>query len=96
LPINVGGIDVIILALSLWHSPNGTPGVKRRATAVKRLRHAGIKLAPKGRPLPGTIASGWKHGMDGGWVRRASRRFGGRSAIEGGPVAATTCREVSK
>jgi hypothetical protein len=24
----------------------------------KRLRHAGIKLAPKGRPLPGTIASG--------------------------------------
>jgi hypothetical protein len=62
----------------------------------KRLRHAGIKLAPKGRPLPGTIASGWKHRMDGRWVRRASRRFGGRSAIEGGPAAATVCRGVSK
>jgi 5-methylcytosine-specific restriction protein A len=37
----------------------------------KRLRHAGIKLAPTGRPLPGTIASGWKHRMDGGWERRA-------------------------
>jgi hypothetical protein len=36
----------------------------------KRLRHAGIKLAPQGRPLPGTFASGWKHRMDGGWERR--------------------------
>ncbi len=41
----------------------------------KRLRHAGIKLAPKGRPLPGTIASGWKHRMDGGWERRALRQL---------------------
>jgi hypothetical protein len=39
----------------------------------KRLRHAGIKVAAKGRPLPGTIASGWKHRMDGGWERRAAR-----------------------
>jgi 5-methylcytosine-specific restriction enzyme A len=62
----------------------------------KRLRHAGIKVAPKGRPLPGTIASGWKHRMNGGWERRASKRFGGRSAIEGGPAGATTCRGVSK
>ena len=36
----------------------------------KRLRHAGIKVAAKGRPLPGTFASGWKHRMDGGWERR--------------------------
>jgi 5-methylcytosine-specific restriction enzyme A len=36
----------------------------------RRLRHAGIKLAPKGRPLPGTFASGWKHRMDGRWERR--------------------------
>jgi hypothetical protein len=36
----------------------------------KRLRHAGIKLAPKGRPLPGTFASGWKHRMDGVWEQR--------------------------
>jgi hypothetical protein len=40
----------------------------------KRLRHAGIKLAPKGRPLPGTFASGWKHRMDGGWEWRATKR----------------------
>lgn len=26
---------------------------------------------PKWRPLPGTKASGWKHGMDGTWSRRA-------------------------
>jgi hypothetical protein len=38
----------------------------------KRLRHAGIKVAAKGRPLPGTFASGWKHRMDGGWERRAA------------------------
>jgi hypothetical protein len=31
-----------------------------------------IKIAPKGRPLPGTFASGWKHRMDGGWERRPS------------------------
>jgi hypothetical protein len=37
--------------------------------------HAGIMLAPKGRPLPGTFASGWKHRMDGGWERRLSTRF---------------------
>jgi 5-methylcytosine-specific restriction enzyme A len=36
----------------------------------KRLRHAGIRLTPKGRPLPGTFASGWKHRMDGRWERR--------------------------
>jgi len=41
----------------------------------KRLRHAGIKVAPEGRPLSGTIASGWKHRMDGGWERRASTRL---------------------
>ena len=31
----------------------------------KRLRHAGIKVAAKGKPLPGTFASGWKHRLDG-------------------------------
>ena len=38
----------------------------------KRLRHAGIKLAPKGRPLPGTFASGgsigWMAGGKGGEI----------------------------
>lgn len=32
-------------------------------------RHAGIKSRPW-RPLVGTIASGWKHRMDGRWERR--------------------------
>lgn len=36
----------------------------------KRLRHAGIKLKPIGRPLPGTIASGWRHHFNGTWERR--------------------------
>jgi hypothetical protein len=37
----------------------------------KRLRHAGIKLAPKRRPPPATFASGWRHRMDGQWERRS-------------------------
>lgn len=36
----------------------------------KALRHAGIKLRPRGRPLPGTVASGWRRRMDGRWERR--------------------------
>jgi hypothetical protein len=43
-----------------------------RLSHVARLRHAGIKLASKGRPLPGTFASGWKHRMDGGGSGRDS------------------------
>jgi hypothetical protein len=35
-----------------------------------RLRHAGIKRTPRGLPLIGTIASGWKRRMSGGWERR--------------------------
>lgn len=42
-----------------------------------RLRHAGIRLKPIGRPLPGTTASGWRHRMDGTWQRRPMT--GGRS-----------------
>jgi putative ABC transport system substrate-binding protein len=44
-----------------------TRAVKKSRVCRRRLRHAGIKLKPKGRPLP---ASGWKHRMDGGWERR--------------------------
>jgi hypothetical protein len=36
LPISSGGIAVIILALSVRPSPNGTPGARRRTTAVMR------------------------------------------------------------
>jgi hypothetical protein len=35
-----------------------------------RLRHAGIKLKPAGRPILGNVASGWRHRMDGTWERR--------------------------
>jgi 5-methylcytosine-specific restriction enzyme A len=34
-----------------------------------RARHLALGKA-KGRPLPGTKASGWKHKMDGTWERR--------------------------
>jgi 5-methylcytosine-specific restriction protein A len=33
-------------------------------------RHMGAKKPRKGRPMPGTKASGWKHKLDGTWVRR--------------------------
>ncbi len=46
---------------------------KDRKTIAKinkvRLKHAGLKK-PKGRPLIGTKASGWKRKMDGTLVRR--------------------------
>jgi HNH endonuclease len=55
-----------------WCEPPKTEAdVHEKSRSYRRqLRHAGIKLAPKGRPLPGTLASGWKHRMDGGWERR--------------------------
>jgi hypothetical protein len=43
---------------------------EKSRTHGRRLHHAGIKLASKWRPLPDTIASGWKHRMDGGRERR--------------------------
>jgi hypothetical protein len=60
-----------------WCEPPKTEAdVHEKSRSRRRLRHAGIKLAPKGRPLPGTIASGWKHRMDGGWERRLGGREG--------------------
>ena len=55
-----------------WCEPPKTTadvGEKSRDYRV-RLKHAGIKLPPKGRPLIGTIASGWKHHLGGEWERR--------------------------
>jgi hypothetical protein len=51
-----------------WCEPPKTEADVHEKSRVyrKRLRHAGIRLTPKGRPLPGTFASGWKHRMDGG------------------------------
>jgi 5-methylcytosine-specific restriction endonuclease McrA len=34
-----------------------------------RKRHLGL-AKPKGRPMPGTKASGWKRKLDGSWERR--------------------------
>jgi hypothetical protein len=55
-----------------WREPPKTEADmhEKSRSYRRRLRHAGIKLAPKGRSLPGTFASGWKHRMDGGWERR--------------------------
>lgn len=38
-------------------------------TYAVRQRHLGLKKA-KGRPMPGTKASGWKQKMDGTWEKR--------------------------
>jgi hypothetical protein len=51
LPISSGGIAVIILALSVRPSPNGTPGARRRTTAVMRawnIDGASMMTAPTG------------------------------------------------
>jgi hypothetical protein len=55
-----------------WCEPPKTEADVRETSRSyrRRLRYASIKLAPKGRPLPGTFASGWQHRMDGGWERR--------------------------
>jgi 5-methylcytosine-specific restriction enzyme A len=60
-----------------WCEPPKTEADVHEKSRVyrKRLRHAGIKLKAKGRPLPGTFASGWKHFMDGRWERRPSRNL---------------------
>lgn len=43
-------------------------------TNAKRKSNLGIKRA-KGRPMPGTKASGWKHKMNGEWVRRSRQSY---------------------
>ena len=43
---------------------------EKSVTARKRKAHLGIKKS-KGRPMPGSRASKWKHKIDGGWERRA-------------------------
>lgn len=42
-----------------------------RISKAKRQQKAHIGgRKPKGRPMPGTRASGWKHNMNGSWERR--------------------------
>jgi len=58
--------------LCAWCEPAKTAAdvaEKSRSYRV-RLHHAGIRLRPKGRPIAGTIASGWRHRLDGTWERR--------------------------
>jgi hypothetical protein len=52
-----------------WCEPSKTEADVWEKSRVYRcrLRHAGIKLKAKGRPLPGAFASAWEHRMDGGW-----------------------------
>lgn len=45
-------------------TPKAAKSIRIRARAI------GVKKKPKGRPLPGTKASGWKHKLNGEWVRR--------------------------
>lgn len=41
------------------------------AKAVRvRAKDIGVVKRPKGRPMPGTRASGWKHKIGGGWEKR--------------------------
>jgi 5-methylcytosine-specific restriction enzyme A len=58
--------------LCAWCDPPKTRSdVKLKSDAYQKgLRHAGIKVAPKGRPLQGTVASGWRKRMDGTVQRR--------------------------
>jgi 5-methylcytosine-specific restriction endonuclease McrA len=42
---------------------------EKSKTYQKRLARLGLKKT-KGRPLPGTRASGWRHRMNGRWERR--------------------------
>ena len=41
---------------------------EKSKNARVRMRHLGIEK--KGRPMPGSRASPWKHKIGGGWVRR--------------------------
>jgi 5-methylcytosine-specific restriction endonuclease McrA len=74
MPLWLGGAD----NESNWgpaHVHCARAKTKREAKArykVIRLyrKERGIKNRRRGRPLPGTIASGWKRTFSGGWVKR--------------------------
>jgi 5-methylcytosine-specific restriction protein A len=59
--------------LCAWCEPPKTAADVSEKSAIYRLRlrHAGIKLQPKGRP--GTIASGWRHRLEGTWEQRGEK-----------------------
>lgn len=47
-----------------------TAADRKRITKAYRQHAAHIGAKPKGRPMPGSKASGWKHTMAGQWERR--------------------------
>lgn len=55
-----------------WCNPlkNKADVAEKSAVYDRAASHAGIKRKPKGRPMPGTKLSGWKHKVSGEWVRR--------------------------
>ena len=56
--------------LAAHHKDKTRADVAQKSTSYKRRkRHYGV-AKPKGRPIAGTKASGWKHRMDGTWERR--------------------------
>lgn len=61
--------------LCAWCNPPKTAAdvAEKSRTYRQQLRHVGIKLKPAGRPLMGTVASGWRKRMDGTVERRTSR-----------------------
>ena len=58
--------------LCSWCNPlkNAADVAEKSAVYVRGLSYNGIKPKPRGRPLIGTKASGWRHKMSGQWVRR--------------------------
>ncbi len=54
------------------HKVKSASDVAEKARVYKtRTKHNGIKRKPKGRPMMGTKASGWKHKVNGEWERRS-------------------------
>lgn len=58
--------------LCQWCNPekNAADVAEKSDVYAKAAAHAGIKRKPKGRPMAGTRASGWKHKVSGEWERR--------------------------
>ena len=74
LPLGLGGestLDNCRVRCLNCDLPKTSADISQIAKAKRQQnKHAGIKTRPKGRPMPGTKASGWKHKMSGGWERR--------------------------
>lgn len=73
IPIALGGDDDdanCMLAHTKCHSVKTRKDLADIAKAKRRERGRFGIPARKGRPMPGSKASGWKHTMSGEWVRR--------------------------